>query len=322
MVTVRLIFLLLILSSIGRAQENDSSRIFTKDSLNLCSFNIQFLGHYKAREDSLLADMLDQFDVVVIQEMVAPPVEGTFPDGTPYKKDNESASFTEEMVERGFSYWLSPEDTGPKKNHVNSTSSEWWITFYRSELIIPDSSTFYGFLDTVSVASTKYQRVPYAMPFMSAADSTHLFSLVSLHLKPGNSSADKEIRANELANLFQWTINHQDSSNFILLGDCNIYKAEEFMNYDSIGIYSLNDSCYNTNTKLYESVAKGKPYDHVFYSDHSAGRFTLDKFEVFDLMDYLKQTLPGDQFIYEPYDHDTFRTAFSDHLPVIFRVYY
>lgn len=296
----------------------DSLPPLENDTISICSFNIQFLGHFKAREDSLLVNVLDTFDIVVIQEMVAPPVEGLFPDGSAFKKDNESASFVEELTNRGFNYWLSPEDTGPSKNHVNSTSSEWWITFYKPEKIIPDSSRFYGFLDTVVVGSMKYKRVPYAMPFMTTKDSTHLFSLISLHLQPGNGNKDREIRANELANLFSWTKNNEDSTQIILLGDCNIYKAEEFIHYDSIGIYSLNEECLNTNTKLYESEAKDKPYDHVFYSSKSVENMITTSFQVIDLMEYLRNSLPLEQYIYEPYEHDLFRTSFSDHLPIKF----
>lgn len=301
-----------------QAQDMASVKLKNIDTLSICSFNIQFLGHFKAREDSLLANVLETFDIVVIQEMVAPPIEGVFPDGSPFRKDNESALFTKQMTKRGFKYWLSSEDTGPSKNHVNSTSSEWWITFYKPEMVNPDSSKFYGFIDTVVVGSVKYRRVPYSMPFMSTKDGTHLFSLISLHLHPGNGNQDREIRANELAHLFNWTKNNEDSTQIILLGDCNIYDSAEFISYDTIGIYSLNKDCLNTNTKLYESHNKGKPYDHVFYSSKSTQNMITTSFKVIDLMDYLKNSLPPEQFIYEPYEHDLFRTSFSDHLPIKF----
>ena len=49
------------------------------DTISICSFNIQFLGHFKARDNNTLSEVLKPYDIVVIQEMVAPPVSGTFP---------------------------------------------------------------------------------------------------------------------------------------------------------------------------------------------------------------------------------------------------
>lgn len=51
-------------------------------SLKVASFNIQFLGHFKNKDDESLATLLEQFDLVFIQELVAPPTSGTYPDGS------------------------------------------------------------------------------------------------------------------------------------------------------------------------------------------------------------------------------------------------
>lgn len=45
--------------------------------LDVVSFNIQFLGHFKDRDNTALAALLTPFDIAVIQELVAPPFEGT-----------------------------------------------------------------------------------------------------------------------------------------------------------------------------------------------------------------------------------------------------
>ncbi|MBC8475557.1 MAG: hypothetical protein H8D53_03845, partial [Bacteroidetes bacterium] len=138
------------------------------DTISICSFNIQFLGHFKARDNNTLSKILKPYDIVVIQEMVAPPVSGTFPsNGQNYKSDVESKAFVLAMQEQGFSYWLSTEDTGPTRNHVNSSASEWWITFYRDAVIVPDSSRYFGFLDTALASSLLFERVPFCLPFKS-----------------------------------------------------------------------------------------------------------------------------------------------------------
>ncbi len=43
------------------------------DSLSICSFNIQFLGNSRDRDDVALASILQDYDIVVIQELVATP---------------------------------------------------------------------------------------------------------------------------------------------------------------------------------------------------------------------------------------------------------
>jgi len=289
------------------------------DTIEICSFNIQFLGHFKSRDNYSLAKILSPYDIVVLQEMVAPPINGIFPsDSTKFKADKESADFVIEMEKQGFSYWLSSEDTGPTKNHTNSSASEWWITFYRSEIIIPDSARYYGFLDTTLLASSLFERVPFCMPFKSISGSS-TFSLISLHLKPGNSVANRVRRSDELNSLFAWVRKQKENNkDFILLGDCNIYKKEEFIGFESDSIYSLNRNCVSSNTKLYEDPKKGKPYDHVFYNENSKEEIIVSSFKVVDLMKSLKDIAPERVFPYEIYEHNSFRTRFSDHLPVSF----
>ncbi|MDX2361730.1 MAG: hypothetical protein QNK23_13055 [Crocinitomicaceae bacterium] len=291
----------------------------TIDTLNICSFNIQFLGSFKNRQDSALSQILVPYDIVVIQELVSPPCDGVYPDGSTYSADDESASFVGEMEEQGFSYWLSEEDTGPKKNHNNSTGSEWWITFYRAEKVLPDSSRFYGFLDTTRILNANFDRVPYAFPFKSVDGRTD-FTLISVHLKPGDGRADRARRQHELVSLFDWVdAQNEENLDFITLGDCNIYKLEEFVHFEAEDMFSLNRECKSTNTKLYELASKGRPYDHVFYQTATEEDLVGGSFRVEDLMGMLKPCFES-PFPYEPYVHDTFRTRFSDHVPVSFKM--
>ncbi len=288
------------------------------DTISICSFNIQFLGHFKARDNNTLSKILKPYDIVVIQEMVAPPVSGTFPsNGQKYKSDLESKAFADAMQKQGFSYWLSTEDTGPTKNHVNSSASEWWITFYKDEIVVPDSSRYFGFLDTTLAGSLLYERVPFCLPFKSI-DGKSTFSLISLHLKPGNGLADRTRRAGELKTLFDWGAKQETNKDFIYLGDCNIYNEGEFIEFEKQAIYSLNKQCSSTNTKLYEDAKKGKPYDHVFYTNSSEDEIIKESFKVVDLMEEIRTLYKGESFPYAPYEHNLFRTIFSDHVPIYF----
>jgi hypothetical protein len=289
------------------------------DTLNICSFNIQFLGHFKARDNQKISEILKPYDIVVIQEMVAPPTSGTFPSNKQnYKADFESKVFVNAMCQQGFSYWISTEDTGPNKNHVNSSASEWWITFYRKDIITPDSSRFYGFIDTTLANNSKYERVPFCMPFKSL-DGCSTFSLISLHLKPGNSSDDRKRRAHEIKSLFYWIGSQPElNKDFIVLGDCNFHRKEEFVKYESKCIYSLNNKCLSTNTKLYEDPKKGRPYDHVFYNEYSENEIITSSFKAVDIMKKIRELDTNKVFPYEPYEHNLFRTSFSDHIPISF----
>jgi exonuclease III len=290
--------------------------LFGQDTLSICSFNIQFLGHFKERNNTFLASILKEYDIVVVQEMVAPPSDGKYPDGSLYKKDSESADFVDAMTKNGFNYWLSEEDTGPTRNHTAGTGSEWWVTFYKPKSVHIDSSRCYGFLSETRTQNTTFERVPYAFPFKSA-DGKLNFTLISVHLKPGDNKEEKQRRQEELNGAIQWISKLKESNkDFYILGDCNIYGVEEIAPINDLGYYSLNNSCESTNIKMYEDPKKGQPYDHVFYSKYSKEDLIANSFQVVDLMSLvLKAGLN-----YSPYDHDSFRTSFSDHVPITFQL--
>ena len=242
---------------------------FSQDTLNICSFNIQFLGNFKNKDNATLSKILKLYDIVVIQELVAPPFPGKFADKTPYKVDEESKAFYTEMKKQGFACWLSNEDTGPTNNHVNSTASEWWIVFYKTSKVRGDSTRFHGFVSQPLVANPNQDRVSFVFPFKSVKGNS-TFSLIPVHLNPGDSKDDYSRRQVEFNYLFNWTKKQTErNKDFIILGDCNIYEASEFVPFKKLDFYSLNEKCKSTNTKIYESKEKGKPYDHVFYNTHS-----------------------------------------------------
>jgi len=289
-----------------------------QDTLSLCSFNIQFLGHFKNKDNTTLSKILSPYDVVIIQELVAPPVKGKFSDNSPYKVDEESKAFLDEMKKFGFEFWLSTDDTGPTKNQTNSTASEWWIIFYKKTKVIPDSSRFFGFVSHPLVANTNQDRVSYVFPFKSF-NGNSTFSLIPVHLNPGDSKEDYDRRQTEFNYLFKWTKEQSETNkDFLIVGDCNIYKSGEFEKFNLIDFYSLNNKCNPTNTKIYESITKGKPYDHVFYNSHSTEDLVLSSFQVIDLKSEVKKY--NSTNIIEPYNHDDFRAKYSDHLPVTFQI--
>ncbi len=294
------------------------SGLIAQDTLSICSFNIQFLGHFQSKENVLLAELLKDYDLVVVQELVAPPVDGAYNDGVTYKKDLEATAFAEAMTAKGFTYWLSDEDTGPTGNRTASTASEWWIVFYKNDKVRPDSTRAYGFVSSPLAGNPDLDRVPYAFPFKSVKGNS-TFTFIPVHLCPGDKAADRARRQTELNTIFNWVSSQMEmNKDFYVLGDFNIYKNTEFTSFEQQDFRSLNAACQFTNTKVYESEAKGKPYDHVFYRTASVEDLVPNSFAVIDLMSELIKIAPDK--VSSTYNHDQFRQRFSDHLPIHFQI--
>lgn len=194
-------------------------------AINVASFNIQFLGNPKRRDEAALAAVVADQDIVLVQELVAPPFAGTFPDGSAYRADPKAARFFDEMIARGFDYVLSDEDMGTNEtSHVNSTATEWFVAFYDPDVvdIAPDLPN--GFLADYRYDNPNYERVPYAFSFRTSEGND--FVVISVHLKPGRS--DEERRSEELAAIYEWIDDSdQMEKDFIVAGDMNIEDCEE-----------------------------------------------------------------------------------------------
>lgn len=288
------------------------------DTITICSFNIMWLGSYTKKDDEALASMLQDYDIVVIQELVAPPFDGTYPDGSTYSSDAEAKEFFDAMEDVGFSYVLSNEDTGPNNEiHSGGSSTEWWVCFYNDDRVDVADDLPNGFLDADRSANPNYKRVPYA--FGLRKDDLDIV-LISVHLAPGDEDENVQYRAHELQTIFDW-INNNDAveKDFIILGDMNIKDSEELEAVTPIGYLSLNDECRKTNT----AEGTDKPYDQVIYSTTN----TTDEIdinydlEVVDLIESMRDKWEGDDpYPGDPYDHNLFKQYYSDHHPIVFKM--
>jgi endonuclease/exonuclease/phosphatase family metal-dependent hydrolase len=289
------------------------------DTLTICSFNIQFLGQSEDRDAEGLADIVRDYDIVVVQELIAPPYPGKFPDGTDYVPDPQAARFFDAMKALGFDYMLSEEDTGTgAKIHLNTSATEWWVVFYRPERIGPAADLPRTFLADDRSNHPDYERVPYAFPFRTL-DKNCDFVLISVHLKPDPGPASRARRKHELATIAAWIhTKDQSEKDFIILGDMNIEDAKELADATPVGFLSLNDECRATNT----NVKGPKPYDHVLFQpsfstevDHEFDLVVVNLIEAMRPRWLGPGAFPGD-----PYEHDAFRRFYSDHHPVVFRL--
>jgi len=288
-------------------------------SISICSFNIQFLGHFKNRDNETLAKIVQDYDIVVVQELVAPPVNGTYPDGEPYVADPEASVFFQSMENNGFSYVLSEEDTGTGDIiHRANTSTEWWVTFYKPDVVGWADDLPQGFLTEDRSNNPDYERVPYAFAFRTA--NSHLdFVLISVHLQPGDSGADQARRLQELTAIANWIDDHDEVENdFIVLGDMNIKDTSELGLATPQGFISLNNQCCATNT----SPTGPKPYDHIMCNPTYTTEIDGGSFRVINLIKAVKPfwSSANGVFCGDPYDHNEFRQCYSDHNPVFFTI--
>jgi hypothetical protein len=228
--------------------------------------------------------------------------------------------FFDAMAENGFCYVLSEEDTGTGEQiHINSSATEWWVTFYKPQVVVTAGDLPNGFLADDRSDHEDFERVPYAFAFRSVEGSTD-FVLISVHLKPGASG--KVRRQEEFDAIAVWVDEHdQKEKDFIILGDMNIEDCDELADATPAGFVSLNDECVPTNT----NVNGPKPYDHVMYQP----LFTASEidvafdFEVVDLVEAMRipwTSISSEPYPGEPYDHNAFRQYYSDHHPVSFRI--
>lgn len=84
-----------------RSNEEALTAAEESNTLSICSFNIQFLGHFKKKDDTALASILKDYNIEVVQELVAPPRDGNYPDGETYSTDTESVEFFKAMQNLG-----------------------------------------------------------------------------------------------------------------------------------------------------------------------------------------------------------------------------
>ncbi len=289
------------------------------EPISVCSFNIQFLGNSRSRDDEALADVVAPYDIVVVQELVSPPYAGTFPDGKPLKPDSESAEFFDAMRDHGFQYVISEEDTGSgDRIHRNGSSTEWWVSFYKPNRVAPANDLPHGFLASDRSNHDYFERVPYAFGFRTLEAKLD-FVLISVHLQPGDGPRNRARRAQELGAITAWINSHnQDERDFIILGDMNIENAKELAAVTPPGFISLNDECRPTNT----NVNSPKPYDHVMVNTTWTSEVdqTYDM-QVINLLEELRDDWQSSEpYPGAPYNHNAFRAVYSDHHPVVFQL--
>ncbi len=284
--------------------------------IEVASFNIQFLGQSSRRDNAALVGLLEDYDLVFVQEVIAPPYAGEFPDGTPFRPNPRVREFFDLMNAAGFDYVLSPEDTGPgARNHLNSSATEWFVAFYKPGRVEPATDLPWGFIADDVTRNPDYDRVPFAFPFRAGSED---LVFISVHLRPGAGPRHRERRAHELAAIWTWIRSSSGGErDYVILGDMNIENCTELDEVLPRNALSLNGTCEATNT----NVRGPKPYDHVMFRTQFTEAEIPGAMVIVDLIESLRGSWQGPgRYPGDPYNHNRFRAAYSDHDPIAFTV--
>ena len=285
----------------------------------VCSFNIKFLGFYSDKRSGELAELMQPCDIVAIQELVSAPFDMPHllsDSGNPLSGDAEAKQFFDAMTALGFQYHLSEEDTGPNRNHVNNTESEWFVAFYKDDRVElwPEYTKF---IDSPLTGNRNFARVPYAFGFKAKntnGETQNDFVLISCHLIPDASGETTyDDRQRELSAIKKWIIRQKsrgDERDYIVLGDMNVQNRRELRSFLRVPprdatLWSLNWRGAGTNLR------KRKPYEQVLFNP----RLTSEMSGQMEIID-ITRVWDVDEFE----SNMQFAQYYSDHMPVVFRV--
>jgi len=319
---VRTIFLAFLIVFIGSVEPALTEQ--EQAHLLICSFNIKWLGRDEEKQTEALAKFLADCDIVAVQEIIAPPRDWRYPDGSRERGNPIVGRFFEAMKAEGFEGWISEEDTGPTPPcHNAGSSTEWFAVFYKPSKVCPDYGVPNGFLEEDRCQNPYYDRVPYAFSFKTVNGELD-FVLINVHLavrRGGRTEAEAKMRRlEELSSISSWIQAHSTKEHdFIILGDMNINDRRELLLVTPRGFVSLNDECEPTNV-----FGEPKPYDHVMYDPNFTGEIDSSfGFQVKNLLFYFPSPVrlqplsgyPGRWKFSAEY-----AKYYSDHNPVYFRL--
>lgn len=280
-----------------------------------CSFNIKFIGQGNNKQYQPLVDLLKDYDLVLVQELVSAPMDLSYPDYM-LRSTPQARTFFQLMADHRFAYALSSAKTGPNTNHTNGSTSEYFVAFYK-----PDVLHYFharsDFVDQPLVGNSTFDRVPWTFHF-ATRDGTLDFAVTNVHLAADDGA--NEQRRNELAFIAQRAANDTEPDHLIV-GDMNIQDRDELAEVMPPGYRSLNAACHATNVGR-----TGKPYDHVMYRpEHTGSDIDPHHFvprPLVQLMEPSWDTSDGPYPGTGNFNVATYGSYYSDHKPVEFRLIY
>lgn len=234
------------------------------------SFNIKNFGLQTKikRNNKALFEMISDFDLTVVQELVAAPSPNYHSDGTQQKTSDAAASFMDLVHKAGKGIQHSPDKAGTNLK-TKSFTSEYALSVYDPTIMI--SHTGCGYIDYTSEkgkGSYPGVRVPFVFVFKprfplerQMPNCEIIFRIITVHLTPGKGKLNASKRQNEISAIFRFL---SESKEYIIMGDWNLENAEE---WNSMADY-LNSHGYNLlkgkNGAIVNTNIKQKnPYDCI-----------------------------------------------------------
>jgi endonuclease/exonuclease/phosphatase family metal-dependent hydrolase len=254
------------------------------DNLLLCSWNIKNFGLIKDRTPESLyyiAEIISAFDIVSLQEV---------------NKDISDFKIVLKLLGSHWKHILSDvtEGTHGNKERFGFLYDSRRVTHsgLSGELVIPPEM-----IDENPIIR-QLKRTPTFTGFESGWQK---FSIVSLHLHPGNKDDDRKLRKEEVRLLMKIMQEKMDKmsfedSNMIILGDTNIYKN----NTDIVQLFKEKEfiECDGLKGK-YTNTSQSEIYDRIFLNVSDYLKLGIDANgkqigDVFHLFDYVYQNKSSD----------------------------
>lgn len=314
------------IANILRLRETLSKEIPTKSSdrsLLLASWNIKEFGHLNERLPEsyyYIAEVIARFDLVAVQEI---------------KSKLDDLKRIMKLLGSSWKYIITDITEGREGNR------ERFAYIYDTRKVKPSGLSGEIVLWDKLTTNSKIKQLKRSPAITGFKAGWKSFSIINVHLHPGNSTNDREYRKEEIRLLLE-ALNekkkrkHLWNENLIVLGDTNLYKnnKDSVKLFDDAG-YIETESLKDKNT----NVSDSEIYDRIFLSTNSFFKLihrnlkeSANVLDVFDIVyreedrknyhDFLRRhkdnptTLKDDED-YKKYFHQYWkRSQISDHNPV------
>jgi deoxyribonuclease-1-like protein len=232
-------------------------------SIRLCSWNLKDFGQSKSNEEiRLIADIVNEFDVLAIQEVVAGP------GGT-----NAVRVLADELNRKGskWDYSISnPTSSG------STNTSERYAFIWRSSLLtkIGDAWLEQNYQEEID-------REPFFAKFKA---NQNVFTLVNFHAAPKGKQPEHEIK------YFKFLHELYTNSNFIFVGDFNCPQYNNV--FSPLKKQGYLPALVNQKTTLKQECHDGEclasEYDNIFYDSNkvsSTGKGIIEFYQSFSSLE-------------------------------------
>lgn len=229
------------------------------NSITIASWNIQDLGQSKNNEDiAFMANVLKDFDIVAIQEVVAKHPAGA----------QKVAELADELNRRGAKWDYRISD--PTKSPSVYMSERYAFLWKTSKIDIVGSA----YLD--KALEIKVYREPYIGKF-KLKKANKEFYVINFHSRKHDDQPELEIQ------YFKDYTNRLNSNNIIIAGDFNL--SENHPVWNDLYMQGFNSALQDTKTTLKRSCENGNYLSHAIDNMYVSNGFSVVNSGVIDYIE-------------------------------------